>query len=265
MRNLSVINPCKNRLFLHDCLLRSHTTAVQREPPSLPPAMFCLGTSHSCLLAVNTIIVKPKSRSGFSPRSFKMETIPPGLSKIGEADKWKHKQQCSMHKLYTVTKKTSTTVAKVCRAYRNAVWGPLGANKESTVRLFSPALPHPHIISWKIPDICCNFFALWYRQAFNIQMPLDPATQPPLDSLFFPIGPQPAARQQIPPTRSGSKGSILSGRLAKEVTQEIPNKTLPVHCATPLFVCLLVFRSPPFFRRSLSPLLSPFWNTEGDI
>lgn len=84
-------------------------------------------------------------------------------------------------------------------------------------------------------------------------MPLDPATQPPLDSLFFPIGPQPAARQQIPPTRSGSKGSILSGRLAKEVTREIPNKTLPVPCATPLFVCLLVFRSPPFFRWSLSP------------
>lgn len=38
--------------------------------------------------------------------------------------------------------------------------GALGErNKDSTVSgSLSPVLPHPHIISWKIPDICCNFF-----------------------------------------------------------------------------------------------------------
>lgn len=76
---------------------------------------------------------------------------------------------------------------------------------------FSPALPHPHIISWKIPDICCNFFffLLWYRQGFNIQMPLDPAMYPQISSLF-PVGLQPSARQQIILTRSWSKGSAFS-------------------------------------------------------
>lgn len=39
--------------------------------------------------------------------------------------------------------------------------GALGErNKDSTVSgSLSPVLPHPHIISWKIPDICCNFFS----------------------------------------------------------------------------------------------------------
>lgn len=41
--------------------------------------------------------------------------------------------------------------------------------------------------------------------------------------------------------------SALYGPQANEVTQEIPNKTLLMHCAAALFVCLLVFGSPLFF------------------
>lgn len=65
--------------------------------------------------------------------------------------------------------------------------------------------------------------------------------------------------------------TTLSGQLAKEVTQEIPNKTLPVHCATALFVCLMVFWRSPFsagvrtYKAVYPPLLSAFWNTGGDI
>lgn len=54
-----------------------------------------------------------------------MATILPGLE-IGE--RYMKAQVSSIHKLYTVKKKkkkNSRTVAKVCRAYRNAVWGPL--------------------------------------------------------------------------------------------------------------------------------------------
>lgn len=53
------------------------------------------------------------------------------------------------------------------------------------------------------------FFLLWYRQGFNIQMPLDPAMYPQISSLF-PVGLHPSARQQIILTRSWSKGSALS-------------------------------------------------------
>lgn len=44
--------------------------------------------------------------------------------------------------------------------------------------------------------------------------------------------------------------SALYGPQANEVTQEIPNKTLLMHCAAALFVCLLVFGSPLFFFSS---------------
>lgn len=118
---------------------------------------------------------------------------------------------------------------------------------------FSPALPHPHIISWKIPDICCNFFfffcsgtgkALISRCHWILQR--TPKSVRP----DFPSWPAAIGLSTNNTDKVREQGfSALCGPLAKEVTQEIPNKTLPVHGILPLFVCLLVFGSP-----LLSPL-----------
>lgn len=66
----------------------------------------------------------------------------------------------SMHaELYTVKKKRPQLLPK----YAELTGMLYGARSEQTKRVqsasLSPVLPHPHIISWKIPDICCNFFA----------------------------------------------------------------------------------------------------------
>lgn len=89
------------------------------------------------------------------------------------------------HKLYTVKQKKGAPQLLPKYAQRTGMQhGALcERNKDSTVSgSLSPVLPHPHIISWKIPDICCNFFSFfsssssscrcWYRQGFNIQMPV---------------------------------------------------------------------------------------------
>ncbi len=85
-------------------------------------------------------------------------------------------QASSMHKVYTVKKKKPPQLLPKYAELTGMLYGALSERtKKAQSDSFSPALPHPHIISRKIPDICCNFFLLWYRQG---QMPFDPATYP---------------------------------------------------------------------------------------
>lgn len=68
----------------------------------------------------------------------------------------------SMHaELYTVKKKKKHP--QLLPKYAELTGMLYGALIEQTKRVqsasLSPVLPHPHIISWKIPDICRNFFA----------------------------------------------------------------------------------------------------------
>lgn len=69
----------------------------------------------------------------------------------------KKKSARAAHKLYTVKRGAVRLLPKY--AQRTGMQhGALGTqNKDSTVSgSLSPVLPHPHIINWKIPDICCN-------------------------------------------------------------------------------------------------------------
>lgn len=71
-------------------------------------------------------------------------------------------QVSSIHKLYTVKKKRKKKkTPQLLPKYAELTGMLYGALSERTKKAqsdsFSPALPHPHIISWKIPDICCNF------------------------------------------------------------------------------------------------------------
>lgn len=88
----------------------------------------------------------------------------------------KKKSARAAHKLYTVKRGAVRLLPKY--AQRTGMQhGALGTqNKDSTVSgSLSPVLPHPHIINWKIPDICCNpppysSCWCWYRLGFKIQV-----------------------------------------------------------------------------------------------
>ncbi len=86
-----------------------------------------------------------------------MATILPGLE---TGERYMKAQASSMHKLYTIKKEKKTP--QLLPKYAELTGMLYGALSERTKKAqsdsFSPALPHPHIITWKIPDICCNFF-----------------------------------------------------------------------------------------------------------
>lgn len=144
------------------CSLCLHIAVVLNKLPSSPPAMFCLRTSHSFPPSQTGSKHCYCEARGFSPKNpFKMATILPGLE-IGE--RYMKAQVSSIHKLYTVKKKKKTP--QLLPKYAELTGMLYGALSERTKKAqsdsFSPALPHPHIISWKIPDICCNFFFFFF-------------------------------------------------------------------------------------------------------
>ncbi len=80
---------------------------------------------------------------------------------IGE--RYMKAQANNMHKLYTVKREKKTQLLPKYAELTGMLYGALSERtKKAQSDSFSPVLPHPHIISWKIPDICCNliFFAL---------------------------------------------------------------------------------------------------------
>lgn len=81
-------------------------------------------------------------------------------------DRIRKKTARAAHRLYTVKQKKKGALQLLPKyAYRIGMQhGALSKrNKDSTVSgSLSPVLPHPHIISWKIPEICCNFFSLFF-------------------------------------------------------------------------------------------------------
>lgn len=70
----------------------------------------------------------------------------------------------SMHANCIQLKKEGKKTPQLLPKYAELTGMLYGALSEQTKRVqsasLSPVLPHPHIISRKIPDICCNFFLL---------------------------------------------------------------------------------------------------------
>lgn len=155
--------------------------------------MFCLRTSHSF----------PPSRAGckhcyceargFSPKNpFKMATIPPGLE-IGE--RYMKAQVSSIHKLYTVKKKKKKNLHNCCQSMQSLQECCMGPSLSEQRKHSQTPFPQRYHIRTSLVGkfliyAVIFFFALWYRQSFNIQIPLDPATYPQICSLF-PVGHQP--------------------------------------------------------------------------
>lgn len=105
----------------------------------------------------------------------------------------------------------------------------LSANKASSVWRSPLAPPHPHIVSWKIPDICCNFCAPLpqHTWGFNVQMPFSPLSVPVWGSANH-------GQQLIQPKeKKNTVCSLATGR----ASQEIPSKNLIMYCLTILFAC----------------------------
>lgn len=100
----------------------------------------------------------------------------------GRGDEIRKKCKSSTQTVYNKTEKAALQLLPKYAQHTGMQRGALSErNKDSTVSgSLSPVLPHPHIISWKIPDICCNFSLFssssscccWYRQGFNIQIPV---------------------------------------------------------------------------------------------
>lgn len=214
MRNLSVINPsfkrlrldCKNRLFLHDRLLRLHTAIVQHEPPS----MFCLGTSHSLppgQTGCKHYYCEAQEPFWVSPLTHlkrqQYHQVWPRLEKqINEST------SC-VHKLYTVKKKPPQLLPK----YAEHTGMLYGALSERTKKAQSDSFPQRYHIRTSLVGKFLIYAVIFLR--FGTGKPLISRChwilrRTPLNSLFFPIGPRPTGRQQIIATRSGSEGSILS-------------------------------------------------------
>ncbi len=138
-----------------------------------------------------------------------------GLGRERQSYGARKKSARAAHKLYTVKQKKKGALQLLpkyaqCTGMQHGALGK--RNKDSTVSgSLSPVLPHPHIISWKIPDICCNFFSFfssssscrcWYRRGFNIQMPVSAgvctcAIYTLISTPFSPPGALPRDHQQL--------------------------------------------------------------------
>lgn len=102
-----------------------------------------------------------------SPHEVKPERRRWGGGKVNRRGRgWKHErpgsEKCksSTQTVYSTTGKKGALQLLPKYAQRTGMLHGAHSkrNKDSTVSgSLSPVLPHPHIINWKIPDICCHF------------------------------------------------------------------------------------------------------------
>ncbi len=119
---------------------------------------------------------------------------------IGE--RYMKAQANNMHKLYTVKREKKHNCCQSMQSLQECCMGPSLSEQRKHSQTPFPQCYHirTSLVGKFLIYAVIQFFLLWYRRGFNIQMPFDPETYPQISPLF-PVGLQPSASQQIVLTR----------------------------------------------------------------